>query len=57
LRRAQFVLAEVPLAAAKSHLQNREAPPRLVDDLIATTYYAIVGGGPAGNTDASASLR
>jgi AcrR family transcriptional regulator len=57
LRRAQFVLAEVPLAAVKSHLQHREPPPPLVDDLIATTYHAIVGGGPAGNADASASLR
>jgi hypothetical protein len=51
------VLAEVPLAAVKSHLQHREPPPPLVDDLIATTYHAIVGGGPAGNADASASLR
>jgi hypothetical protein len=57
LRRAQFVLAEVPLAAVKSHLQRREPPPPLVDELIARTYHAIVGGGPAGNADASASLR
>jgi hypothetical protein len=51
------VLAEVPLAAVKSHLQHREPPPLLVDDLIATTYHAIVGGGLSGNADASASLR
>ena len=43
LRRAAFVLAEVPLAAVKPHLKRREPPPRLVDDLIAKTYHAIVG--------------
>jgi AcrR family transcriptional regulator len=44
-RRAAFVLAEVPLAAIKPHLQRREPPPPLVDELIAETYHAIVGGG------------
>ncbi len=34
LRRAAFVLAEVPLAAVKPHLQRRERPPPLVDELI-----------------------
>ena len=47
LRRAAFVLAEVPTAAVKPHLQRREPPPPLVDELIAKTYYAIVGGGGA----------
>jgi len=42
LRRATFVLAEVPLAAVKSHLQRREPPPSLVDELITATYHAIV---------------
>jgi AcrR family transcriptional regulator len=46
LRRAAFVLAEAPLAAVKPHLKRREPPPRLVDELIAKTYHAIVGGGP-----------
>jgi len=45
LRRAAFVLAEVPLAAIKPHLKRREPPPRLVDELIARTYRAIVEGG------------
>lgn len=45
LRRATFVLAEVPLAAVKPHLERREPPPPLVDDLIARTYRAIVGAG------------
>jgi AcrR family transcriptional regulator len=44
LRRATFVLAEVPLAAVKQHLEHREPPPPLVDELIATTYHAVVGG-------------
>jgi AcrR family transcriptional regulator len=42
LRRASFVLAEVPVAAVKQHLQRRESPPPLVDDLIRKTYHAIV---------------
>jgi AcrR family transcriptional regulator len=42
LRRAAFVLAEVPIAAVKPHLQRRERPPPLVDELIAKTYHAIV---------------
>jgi AcrR family transcriptional regulator len=44
MRRATFVLAEVPIAAVKPHLQRRERPPRLVDELISKTYRAIVGG-------------
>jgi len=44
LRRATFVLAEVPLAAVKQHLERREPPPPLVDELITTTYRAIVAG-------------
>jgi AcrR family transcriptional regulator len=43
VRRATFVLAEVPLAAVKPHLQRRERPPPLVDELITKTYRAIVG--------------
>jgi AcrR family transcriptional regulator len=43
LRRATFVLAEVPIAAVRGHLERREAPPPLVDELIETTYRAIVG--------------
>ncbi len=42
-RRAAFVLAEVPLAAVKSHLRQGQPPPPLVDELIARTYHAIVG--------------
>ena len=42
-RRATFVLAEVPIAAVKAHLIQREPPPPLVDELIRKTYRAIVG--------------
>jgi AcrR family transcriptional regulator len=44
IRRATFVLAEVPTAAVKQHLQRRQKPPPLVDELITKTYRAIVGG-------------
>jgi len=47
LRRAAFVLAEVPIAAVKEHLRRRKRPPPLVDELITKTYHAIVGGGDA----------
>jgi AcrR family transcriptional regulator len=44
VRRAQFVLADVPGAAVRPHLQQREMPPPLVDELVRATYHAIVGG-------------
>ena len=49
LRRATFVLAEVPVAAIKAHLARREPPPPLVDELISKTYYAIVGSDKKGD--------
>jgi AcrR family transcriptional regulator len=45
LRLAQFVLADAPGAAVRPHLQRREAPPPLVDDLIRITYRAVVSMG------------
>jgi hypothetical protein len=42
IRYAAFALAEVPIAAVKPHLQRREPPPPLVDELIIKTYRAIV---------------
>ena len=50
LRRATFVLADVPVAAVKEHLRRGEPPPLLVDELIAKTYHAIVGGGGSAPT-------
>jgi AcrR family transcriptional regulator len=57
LRRATFVLAEVPFAAMKPHLERREPPPALVDELITATYQAIVHGGARGNAGDEASTR
>jgi AcrR family transcriptional regulator len=45
LRRASFVLVEVPGAAIKGHLERGEAPPPIVDELITKTYYAIIERG------------
>jgi AcrR family transcriptional regulator len=42
LRRAQFLLAEVPVAAVQQHLRRREPPPPLVDELIRITYQAVI---------------
>jgi AcrR family transcriptional regulator len=48
IRRAQFVLASVPVAAVRPHLQRREPPPPIVDELISVTYHAVVDGYRAG---------
>src|SRR5436190_1759166 len=42
IRRAQFLLAELPVGAVRQHLQRREPPPPIVDELIRITYRAIV---------------
>jgi hypothetical protein len=42
IRRAQFLLAEMPVAAVRQHLQRREPPPPIVDELIRITYRAIL---------------
>ncbi len=57
LRRATFVLLEVPTAAVKQHLQRREPPPPLVDELITKTYYAIVGRGGDNGGPADSALK
>ena len=41
LRCAQFLLAEVPVAAVRQHLLRREPPPPIVDRLIGTTFRAV----------------
>jgi AcrR family transcriptional regulator len=43
LRLAQFVLADAPLAAIRPHLQRRESPPPLVDEIIRRTYRSLTG--------------
>jgi AcrR family transcriptional regulator len=42
VRLAQFLIAEVPVAAVRQHLIRCEQPPPLVDRMIRTTYRAIV---------------
>ena len=42
VRRAQFLLAEVPVGAVRQHLQRREPPPPIVDELIRITYRAVI---------------
>jgi AcrR family transcriptional regulator len=42
LRRAQFLLAEMPVAAVRQHLHRREPPPPIVDELIRIAYRAVV---------------
>jgi AcrR family transcriptional regulator len=44
LRRVAFGLLEIPIAAVKPHLERRESPPALVDELITDTYRAIIRG-------------
>ncbi|WP_439400391.1 TetR/AcrR family transcriptional regulator (plasmid) [Bradyrhizobium sp. PMVTL-01] len=41
-RLADFVIANVPVAAVREHLKGRESPPPIVDHMIFTTYSAIV---------------
>ena len=42
IRRAQFLLAEMPVGAVRQHLYRREPPPPIVDELIRVTYRAII---------------
>lgn len=42
IRRAQFLLAEMPVAAVRQHLRRREPPPPVVDELIRIAYDAVV---------------
>ena len=44
IRRMQFLLSEVPVAAVRQHLSRREPPPPIVDELIRTTWHAVVDG-------------
>jgi AcrR family transcriptional regulator len=53
LRRAQFVLFDVPYAAVRPHLSRREPPPSLVDELIRATYRAVVEEPSAGRLSAA----
>jgi len=41
-RLAQFLISELPVAVVRQHLTRGEKPPPLVDQLIRTTYAAVV---------------
>ncbi|MBR0777926.1 helix-turn-helix transcriptional regulator [Bradyrhizobium diazoefficiens] len=41
-RLADFLISNVPVAAVREHIKRREAPPPIVDQMICTTYSAIV---------------
>ncbi len=41
-RRAQFLLAELPVGVVRQHLRRREPPPPIVDELIRITCRAVV---------------
>ena len=43
LRLARFVLADLPKAAVGPYLRQGVAPPTIEDEMIETTYHAIVG--------------
>jgi len=45
LRLSQFVLADAPLAAVRPHLQRRESPPPLVDEIIRAAYLSLTPPG------------
>ena len=37
------MLMDVPYAAVKRHLEHGDAPPDLVDEMIESTYRAVMG--------------
>jgi AcrR family transcriptional regulator len=43
VRLAQFLISELPVAVVRQHLMLGEKPPALVDQVIRTTYAAVVG--------------
>jgi hypothetical protein len=42
IRLAQFLISELPIATVRQHLLRGEAPPQLIDQIIRTTYRAVV---------------
>lgn len=42
VRLAQFLVSELPVAVVRRHLERGEKPPPLVDDIIRTTYAAVL---------------
>jgi AcrR family transcriptional regulator len=42
IRLAQFLISELPIATVRQHLLRGEAPPQLIDQIIRTTYRAVL---------------
>jgi AcrR family transcriptional regulator len=57
LQLARFVLAEVPKAAVGPYLRQGVTPPAIVDEMIGTTYNAIVGKWGAARKRSSSSVN
>ena len=56
LRLAQFVLADVPKAAVRSHLRRGELLPAIIDEMIAVTYRSVLDQYGKDKTRRSASI-
>ena len=52
VRLAQFLISELPVTVVRQHLTRGERPPPLVDDIIRTTYGAVVANYRSGKTRA-----
>ena len=57
VRLAQFLISELPVTVVRQHLTRGERPPPLVDDIIRTTYRAVVANYRAGKTRSRAGQR
>jgi AcrR family transcriptional regulator len=42
IRLAQFLISELPIAAVRQHLLRGESPPPVIDQIIQTTYNAVL---------------
>jgi AcrR family transcriptional regulator len=52
VRLAQFLISELPVTVVRQHLLRGERAPALVDDIIRTTYRAVVANYQSGRTRA-----
>jgi AcrR family transcriptional regulator len=42
-RAVAYAILDAPMAAVRRHVMAGESPPRAVDDLLRTTYHAVIG--------------
>jgi AcrR family transcriptional regulator len=57
VRLAQFLISELPVTVVRQHLQRGERPPALVDDIIRTTYHAVITNYRSRNTRTRRATR